>query len=262
MSLVNTLRSTFGFRLRLGKNQISTVVPPPGDYESEQSTVSPDDDDDYDSEPESDDEGDLFVWDNPNPFAPPDPSQAYLHSLIQAQITEMRRYESIGPFQSLPDLVQLDHWDESDPEDEDEDYDDEDSENDDDGDSDDEDGDDGDDEDSSGEDSDDDASDGDDKPNVIVLPKLLPIPLRFFPSPPPHPNHSPLPPPPPSTLRSTSSSTPSTDDEDSTLWADLAQVYNDIAEAEERAARKAKRDAHRSRLKALAILGPEASPAI
>ncbi|KAF8129026.1 hypothetical protein EV363DRAFT_1339466, partial [Boletus edulis] len=40
----------------------------------------------------------------------------------------------------------------------------------------------------------------------------------------------------------------------STPWADLAQVYNDIAEAHERAARKAKRDAYRSRSKALAIL--------
>ena len=48
------------------------------------------------------------------------------------------------------------------------------------------------------------------------------------------------------------------DNEEPAPWAD---AYNNIAEADE-LARKAKRDAHRSRSKALAILGPEASSAL
>ena len=89
-------------------------------------------------------------------------------------------------------------------------------------------------EDDADDEQDDDDTEDDDKPASIALPRLLPIPLRFIPSP------SPSPPPPSPTLSS---------DEDT-------------AEAEARAARKATRDAHRSRAKALAILGPEAGSAL
>lgn len=89
-------------------------------------------------------------------------------------------------------------------------------------------------EDNADDEQDDDDTEDDDKPASIALPRLLPIPLRFIPSP------SPSPPPPSPTLSS---------DEDT-------------AEAEARAARKATRDAHRSRAKALAILGPEAGSAL
>lgn len=176
-----------------------------------------DDDDEYDAEQE-----DLFVWDVSNPFATPDPAEERLRNLIQAEITHMRRYESVGPLQSLPRV----HCDDDDDE---EDYSDE--------------TDDDDEEDYSDEtdaDADDEDEGEDDKPTPIVLPRLLHTrPLCYLTSPP--------------------SSTPSSpDDEDpSAPWeVDLAD-----AEDQERA-RKAKRDAHRSRLKAIAILGPEASSAI
>lgn len=161
-----------------------------------------------------DTEDDAVVWDVPNPFAPPDPSQAHLHSLIQAEIARMRRCESIGPLQSELD------------DDDDEDYD----EYSDDGDN------DADDEDDEGEDNDadDDEDEDEDSHSDHESTKVL------------------LPPSP--------SDTSSSDGD----WNHLPQVYNDLAEAEEleRATRKAKRDAHRSRLKALAILGPEALSAL
>jgi hypothetical protein len=178
---------------------------------------------------------DGVVWDVPNPFAPPDPSLAPLRALIQAEIARTARYESIGPLESVHDE------DGDDDDSEDEDYDSEDFDSDDDY--------DGEDADAEDDDySDDDFSDDDDKPATIVLPRLLPIPLRFIPS-----MHTLHPHPPPSPAPSSG--------EELAPWADVAQAYNDIAEADERA-RKAKRDAHRSRSKALAILGPEASSAL
>lgn len=257
-SLLNALRS----RLRLGK----TRPPPPSVTDNVTDHASSDlssTDDGYifdsESEDDADTHADLFVWDVPNPFDPPDPSMAHLQSLIQAEIAQMRRYESIGPLQSLPDQVRpLHDWSESESESDGEHEDSEDSEDSKDSEDYDDDGDDGDDEDSddndddsdNNSDDDKDSDDDPDKPNVVVLPKLLHIPLRFLPSP-PLPSRSPY------------SDTTTTDDGDPpALWADLAHVYNDAAEAEERAARKAKRDAHRSRLKVLAILGPEAASAI
>ena len=182
-----------------------------------------------------------IVWDEPNPFGPPDPSQARLRALIQAEIARTARYESIGPLDRVHDDEDSDDAtdedeDDADADDEDEDYDEDDF------------------------DSEDDQDDGwseseaddDNKPATIVLPRLLPIPLRFIPS-----MHTLRPPPPPPPSPTPSSPVPS-DDEEPAPWADIAEAYNDIAEADERA-RKAKRDAHRSRSKALAILGPEAS---
>lgn len=165
-----------------------------------------------------------IVWDVPNPFGPPDPALAHVQALIQAEITRTRQFESIAPHERVHDALYEDdseHEDfDSDSEDDtafdDEDHTEDDTDNEDEG-----------------------------KHAPITLPRLLPIPLRFIPSPPPP--------------------SPASSDEDRDFpasWADLAQAYDDIAEAEERAARKAKRDAHRSRAKVLAILGPEASSAL
>ncbi|KAI9454635.1 hypothetical protein HD554DRAFT_2149937 [Boletus coccyginus] len=192
-SLVDTLRKRFRFSPRFGRNRSAVSVP------------SSEDD---------------FVWDEPNPFGQPDPDQEWLRAIIQADIARTRRFESIGPLDDMPS-------DEDDYSEDDED------EGEDDGYDEDEDEDHGYDEDYDGDDDDDDDDQSEseinsqDNPSPIVLPRLLPIPLR-----------EPLP------------------------WADLTQAYDNIAEAEERAFRKAKRDAHRSRSKALAILGPEASSAL
>lgn len=143
---------------------------------------------------------DTLVWDVSDPFSPQDPADQRLHGLIQAEIAHMRRYESIGPLQSLP------HDDDDD---------------------------DGDSVDSGAvtvPDSDSDSDSGagadseDEHPNPIALPQLLHTrPICGFVS--------------------------STEDDDD----------DDLEEAEEQErARKAKRDALRSRLKALAILGHEA----
>jgi len=204
--LVDRLRR-FTFRPRFGKDR---AAPPPED----------------------------FVWDEPNPFGPPDPSQEWLRALIQAEIAHTRRFEATGPLEDVPN-----EGEDEDDEDDDEDDDD----------------DDGYDEDYDGDDDDgqsESENNNHDTLSPIVLPRLLPIPLRVIPS--THSLHHPPPPPP--------SPSPSFDiapsNEEPLPWADHAEAYNNIAEAEERAFRKAKRDAHRSRSKALAILGPEASSAL
>ena len=178
----------------------------------------------------SDDENDAqdtFIWDIEDPFAQPDPDLAHLRALLQAECVHMRRFEDIGPLDPLPDEDENDDTDsdsgfdsETDSEHENEDEEDE--------------------ADDEAEDSDEyEEEEPEDKLAPISLPRLLPIPIRFIPTPPA---------PPPTRCPSFEQGT----------WADLAKVYNDIANADERA-RKARRDACRSRAKALAILGPEAS---
>ena len=94
-------------------------------------------------------------------------------------------------------------------------------------------------------DDEDEDEDEEDMSRPIALPRLLHTrPLCYITAPP-----SPLP----------SSSSSSSGEDEAAPW--LAHTYPDISEAEEQA-RKARRDAHRSRLKALAILGPEAAAAI